>query len=112
MATPEETAARQLVCELSAIDAADRIRHKNLLLKLGSAHTDCSETSDGFSIRMDPHRMPLHELAEWIELEHLCCPFLTLILEVRAGEADVWLTITGPAGAKPIIAAEIAVRSK
>jgi hypothetical protein len=46
-------------------------------------------------------------VAEWMGLKRLCCPFLSLALQVVGGREDCWLTITGPAGAKPTVKAEL-----
>lgn len=51
--------------------------------------------------------MPLTDVAEWMGLERLCCPFLSLALQVAGSQEDCWLTITGSAGAKPVIEAEL-----
>lgn len=106
MATPESVSP-PLVCDLSAIDASNRIRHRDLLLKLRAASRDWRETTDGYSFRVVAEEMPLMDVAEWMGLERLCCPFLNLALEVAGGQEDCWLTITGPAGAKPIVKAEL-----
>lgn len=59
----------------------------------------------------NPEAMPLTDVAEWMGLERLCCPLLNLALQVAGGQGDCWLTITGPAGAKPIIEAELGANS-
>jgi hypothetical protein len=55
---------------------------------------------DGGRLSFAPAAEPA--LRELVALEAECCPFLTLDLR-RAGDA-VQLTVTGPAGAAPIIA--------
>ena len=110
MATPESV-SRPLVCDLSAIDASNRIRHRDLLLKLRAASRDWRETTDGYSFRVVAEEMPLTDVAEWMGLERLCCPFLNLALQVAGDQEDCWLTITGPAGAKPIVKAELGADS-
>lgn len=106
MATHEDGISRPLVCDLSAIDASNRIRHRDLLLRLRAASRDWRETTDGYSFRVVAEAMPLTDVAEWMGLERLCCPFLNLALQVAGGQED-WLTVTGPVGAKPIVKAEL-----
>jgi hypothetical protein len=40
--------------------------------------------------------------AEWIVLEHRCCPFLNFKLELT-NDSDVWLSLTGPDGVKAFL---------
>jgi hypothetical protein len=43
---------------------------------------------------------------EWIEMERLCCPFLTFQLTLSAGKSEWLLAITGAEGVKALIAAK------
>jgi hypothetical protein len=45
--------------------------------------------------------------AEFMTLERLCCPFLTLTLEVERERGPLWLTLTGREGVKPFLQAEL-----
>jgi len=45
--------------------------------------------------------------AEFITLERLCCPFLTLALEVERERGPLWLKLTGREGVKPFLRAEL-----
>ena len=50
----------------------------------------------------------LRVVAEWLELERRCCPFLTFELRWAAGEDErARLTLTGPPGTKAFLAAEL-----
>jgi hypothetical protein len=50
--------------------------------------------------------MSLTELAEWMTMERLCCPFLTLQISASGNQPDWLLTLTGPEGTKPLLDAE------
>jgi hypothetical protein len=43
-------------------------------------------------------------LAQLVDLERQCCPFLTFRLVVEAGDAPISLEVTGVADAKKVIA--------
>lgn len=94
-------------CVLNALSAPERDRQRVLIGKLRAATRGRSELPKGYAIGVDPSRMSLAELAEWIGLESRCCPFLDFALEVSRGGAPVRLRITGGEGAKEFIAAEM-----
>jgi hypothetical protein len=101
-----------LVCNLNAIDAAARPRYKDLVKQLhGSMRENrCEELPDGYAFRLDSKGITLPEVAEWISMERLCCPFLTLEL-AASGNRDEWvLKLTGPAGVKAILEAAFPIR--
>ena len=99
-----------LACNSKAISAARRPRYNDLIKRLRIAVQDRSELADGYTYRLDTKKITLPEVAEWITMERLCCPFLTFQLDVR-GNGDSWLTMRGPEGAKAILGAEFPAKS-
>lgn len=67
---------------------------------------DRAELPDGYSYRLDGSAILLSQVGEWISLERLCCPFLTLTISVAGGERDWLWTLTGPKGVKPLLMEE------
>jgi hypothetical protein len=63
-----------------------------------------SELPYGYSYSICSNKITLSEVAEWITMERLCCPFLTFQLDV-AGDNFV-LTMRGPKGVKAILTEE------
>jgi hypothetical protein len=95
-----------IACRLEGIGTADRPRYHELMTKLRSAARGRIELESGFEFGLDASRISLAETAEWMSLERLCCPFLTLELST-SGESDGWtLRLTGPDGVKPLLLAE------
>lgn len=94
-----------LACNIKAIRAAERPRYNDLVKRLRIAVQDRSELSDGYAYRLDTKKITLPEVAEWITMERLCCPFLTFQLEIK-GNGDSQLTLRGPMGAKAILREE------
>jgi len=93
-------------CNLKAISAAERPRYNELVKRVRDAMRDRTETSNGYAFKLDSKRITLLEAAEWIGMERLCCPFLTLQLSAAGNQAHWVLTLTGPEGVKPLLDAE------
>jgi hypothetical protein len=65
-----------LACNIKAISAAQRPRYNDLVKRLRIAVMNRSELSDGYAYKLDTKNITLPEVAEWITMERLCCPFL------------------------------------
>ena len=90
-------------CDMSAMTENERARHRSLAGSLRPAIVGVDELDDGYAARfdMDPER--LLALAEFVTLERLCCPWLTLAVEAERDGGALRLRITAAAGAKPSI---------
>ena len=95
-----------LACNLNAISTGDRTRYTDLFKRIHAAITDRRELADGYVFRLNGESLSLPDVAQWISLERLCCPFFTFQLQTKGG--DYWLTLQGPDGAKAIIDQEFA----
>ena len=62
--------------------------------------------SNGYAFKLDSKTITLPEAAEWISMERLCCPLLTLQLSAAGNQAYWVLILTGPEGVKPLLDAE------
>ncbi|HEY0049544.1 MAG TPA: hypothetical protein VGB68_09685 [Pyrinomonadaceae bacterium] len=91
-----------VACTLN--DAEFREREQVILRKLMQTAVERKELADGFDFRFSPDDDLLREITEMIILERKCCPFLDFKIALKAGNADIWLEITGAAGAKEFIA--------
>ncbi len=98
------------VCNLGVILVEQRPRYRELVRRLRQAILRRDETTDGYRFELDATAISLVEAAEWVTMERLCCPFLTLELSAWGGEGNWRLTITGPEDAKPLIEAEFPAR--
>jgi hypothetical protein len=97
-------------CNLKAIRATERPRYNDLVKRLRSATQDRRELTDGYAFKLDSKVISLPEVAEWISMERLCCPFLTLQLSASGAQVDWLLNLTGPKGVKPLLQAEFPPR--
>lgn len=105
-AAAQKDAAPVFACNPKAISAAERPRYAGLVKRLRAAVRDRTEISDGYAFKLDSKSITLPEAAEWIAMERLCCPFLTLQLSASGNQAHWVLTLTGPAGVKALLEAE------
>jgi hypothetical protein len=94
------------VCDLLAVNAAERPRYKELVKRVREAMHQREEISGGYRFGLDGAAVTLIETAEWMNMERLCCPFLTLQLSASGNSADWVLTLTGAEGIKPLLDAE------
>jgi hypothetical protein len=83
------------ICDLTAIDAEQRERHRVAAQHIHSAVQEVREISDGYAFRLPVEPSTVLLAAEFLTLERLCCPFLTLVLEVECERGPLWLKLTG-----------------
>lgn len=88
---------------MSALDASERARHSQLIQEVLTAPGRLVETDIGYRREFETVSM-LPRVAEWIALEHRCCPFLSFTLQVDSKR--LWLELAGPSGTKDFLKAE------
>ena len=95
-----------IACDLQAIPAGERAEHlgtaEQLLTRLAEA---IHELPDGYALRFAAEQYA--RVTAFIGNERRCCPFYTFALEVPPGGAPLSLHITGPEGAKDLLAATL-----
>src|SRR5262245_58164833 len=89
-----------LACNATALDARQRERIRVLLNKFHADHSEVRELSNGYSVRLSGDGSTIRDVAEYITLERLCCPFFDFALQARRESGPVWLTLTGRQGVK------------
>jgi hypothetical protein len=96
-----------LACNILALAPDERAEHitntKELLAKVQVT----TEEADGYVLDLPLDNITLEQASCFVALERLCCPFLSFQLEVTAGGQSFWLTLTGPAGVKSFLQAEL-----
>lgn len=95
---------RPIVCDLNAIPTTERERHQRLAMAIMEAVQERIPLADGYAFRL-PFAM-WDEIAAWLPLERLCCPFFTFVLRIEPAGA-VRLELTGPDGVKGLIEQEM-----
>ncbi len=93
-------------CDMTAIPREQRGAHHALIRRLMTeAVEEISELPDGLSFRFPPEEYD--SVAEFIGRERLCCPFLSFTLDISPERGPLYLRLTGAAGVKDFIRAEL-----
>jgi len=101
-----ESNTSALICNLSAIDAAERADHLNRArYLLSTAALERRELPNGYAFQFKAEEYAL--VVKLIDNERRCCPFWTFTLFIPAGNEPLWLHITGEPGAKEVLRSEL-----
>jgi len=109
-------AEEPLACNVNALSAPQRERHRALGEKIRAAVVDRVELSNGYALILDFGRLPLDaagapfcvvEVAEWVDLEARCCPFLDFGIEVAGKGGPARLKLTGGKNVKAFLRTEL-----
>ena len=87
----------------SLMDSELQERRRNVLQRVISMVSEVKEVDHGFIYRFPSDGVWIRELANLVELEHQCCPFLKFTITVEPGDGPVWLEMTGPEGTKAFL---------
>ena len=96
-----------LACRIDVLDGEQRKRHAALLSELAAAATAVEELPDGVSVRFPMRPYLFLRLAEWMDLERACCPFLDFGLAFENRVPTMRLDLRGPDGVKEFLRAEL-----
>ena len=106
----QKSKATQFFCDLSAMDQGQRKKHSVLVRDLLPKYLEVKELPDGYAFRFPRDPTLFHELSELATLEQLCCPFLTITLELHRDRGPTWLKLTGEKnGVKDFLRAELGI---
>ena len=108
-----------LVCRLDALSPSERERHERLSEALRRAVTETSELPTGYALTLDLSRLPADakglpfcvvEVAEWVDLESRCCPFLDFEISLRDKGRHITLRLTGGPDVKTFLREELGLK--
>src|SRR6516165_11628304 len=91
-----------IACMLDEAEITERRR--TLLDLVRSAVLNVTSLPLGYAYRFQPTSEILPLLSRLVDLERQCCPFLTFKITAEAGNQPICLEVTGPDGAKALIA--------
>lgn len=102
--TELETKPPVIACDPNAV-APDQQEYwvKEIVPKLYRAVQEIQELPDGYAFRLpsDPEMLLL--VAEDLNMERLCCPFVRYTLEIEPNKGPFWLRFTGGEGVKEFV---------
>lgn len=99
-------------CNLEALSKEERALHGRMTRAIAESVREQVELPRGFRWRFVPGETSPALLVEWIGHERRCCPFLRFQVEFEPEGGAIWLTLTGPEGAKEILREAFARRGK
>lgn len=97
----QETA---FACNLNAISPEQRPAHQRLIEQLFTSKHAAYEMPNGYRFEFSAEW--LVQLAQFVALERLCCPFFDFTIQVNANSDTLSLQLTGVEGVKTFIRAE------
>lgn len=100
------TPSLPIECKLDAAGITQDAAEK-LSARLFAAAVAVRELPAGYRIQLRDTPGILALAAEFVEVDRRCCSFLHHRLDVDAGNAAIWLEITGGEGAKEAIAPDV-----
>lgn len=89
---------RPIACDMTALSPDERRRYDTLRQLVLNSVRDVRSTATGFRLRVS-EAAPAQNIAEWMTLEHRCCPFLTLELALT-DDGTTWIEMGGSASIK------------
>ncbi len=111
------TSNEPFVCNVGALSPTQRARHLALGEKLLGAVVRVAELPDGYELAFDLSRISdarerscgVVEVAEWVDLESRCCPFLDFGIDVVEKGSAVRMRLTGRGSVKKFLRTEIPI---
>jgi hypothetical protein len=99
-----------LACNVRALNQQQRERIRALLDEFSARRQEVKELPRGYAIRLPAEASMIHDAAEFITLERVCCPFFDFALESEREGGPIWLTQTGREGVKELARIEFGVQ--
>lgn len=99
-----------IACDMQVFSAAERKEHAANAVAWRNAVVAASEFEDGYRFELERRTGMVETLARFAALESRCCPFFGFSIEVRP-DASLAFSITGPPGAKELLAGFVAANT-
>jgi len=88
------TSDQPIACDLSVLSEDERRFQERAVARMRDELQDVQELPDGFALRYPDGRTLIEDLARFITLERLCCPFFTFDLRLTS-VGELWLGFRG-----------------
>jgi hypothetical protein len=92
-----------IACIPDALTAEQQERWMEVGPQLYAAVQEVQELPDGYAFRLPSDAAMLLLVAEDLNFERLCCPFLRFTLDIAPNGAPFWLHFTGGEGVKEFL---------
>jgi hypothetical protein len=92
---------------MAALSDEQRKRISVLIEQIRKSGQELRELPDGYALRLPAESETVRDVAEYITLERLCCPFFRFDMEVEQEGGPLWLRLTGREGVKEFTKQEL-----
>lgn len=92
-----------IACNPNALTPVQRERWMELGQQVYGAFQEIQELPDGYAFRLPLSAEMLLLVAEDLNMERLCCPFVQYTLEILPNGGDLWFRWTGGEGVKEFL---------
>ena len=92
-----------IACDPNSIAAEQRERWLHVATQMYAAVQEVQELPDGYAFRLPSRSEMLLVVAEVLNYDRLCCPFIRYTLEIEPNEGPYWLRFTGGEGVKEFL---------
>src|SRR5271157_2965163 len=65
-----------LACNLKAFTHEERVEWRRLIDEVRSAAVPSQELTNGYAFKINASQVSITKVAQWIDLERKCCPFI------------------------------------
>jgi hypothetical protein len=72
-----------VVCQMTSLNSGERERREKIVKKLSRALDNVNELENGYAFRYSLEVVTWMEIAEFIDLEHQCCPFFAFDIKLQ-----------------------------
>ena len=97
----------EIACDLTVFTDEERERHMQVVHDLFAKVMAAYEADDGYKLRLPDEVGIVMMMADFINDERRCCPFIHFGIEVEAGSKAIWLLLKGGADVKAAIKGEV-----
>jgi hypothetical protein len=101
----DERDALAVACSLTTPEL--RARRAAVLTFVRAHLSERRDLPNGMGLRVPADSSVIARVAELMDAERQCCPFLELRLTVTPDRGPVWLELTGPAGTRDFLTDEL-----
>ena len=92
-----------IACDPNPIAPEQRERWLEVATQMYAAVQEVQELPDGYAFRLPSSSEMLLIVAEDLNYDRLCCPFIRYTLELEPNEGPYWLRFTGGEGVKEFL---------
>jgi hypothetical protein len=92
-----------IACNPNALTPQQQERWMEVGIQLYAAVQEVQELPDGYAFRLPSTSEMLLLVAEDLNFERLCCPFIHFTLDIAPSGAPFWLRFTGGEGVKEFL---------